>query len=75
LLFRYDPESDTLTMSMAVFKKNSVGTLGRLSLRTLNLLCLLHLKQYDKDGEEYLECNNLTLINLTLKVNLVKGFL
>ncbi len=29
---------------------------------------LLHLRRFDKDGEEWTECNNLTLINLTLKL-------
>ena len=65
---KYDPDTDTVRMSMSVFKERDLRFLGRLSLGILSLFRLVHMRRFEKDGETWIECNNLTLINFTLKV-------
>ena len=42
--------------------------MGKLVLLLLDTFKLIKLDKYTEDNEEYLECNNLTLINFVLKV-------
>ena len=65
---KYDPNSDTIGMSMNVFKESEVKQPGKLVLRAFECLRLIHLRRCEKDGENYVECNNLTLINFALKL-------
>jgi UDP-N-acetylglucosamine--dolichyl-phosphate N-acetylglucosaminephosphotransferase len=65
---KYDPNTDTVSMSMSEFKSSDLRFLGRLALSVLSLFRLVHLRRFVKDGEEWIECNNLTIINFALKL-------
>lgn len=65
---RFDSNSDKVNMSLSVFKEKELKSLGLLSLSVLKTFRLVHLRRFEKDGEAYMECNNLTLINFVLKV-------
>ena len=74
---KYSKETDTVNTSMAVFRKEEMGTLGRLSLTILSTLKLASVREYtvevdsDKDTPtmvDMVECNNLTLINFILRL-------
>ncbi|CAD6198364.1 unnamed protein product [Caenorhabditis auriculariae] len=64
---KFDAESDKLFMSTAVFKKSELKSLGKISLTVFRLAGLLYQREFEKDGETWLEINNLTIINLVLK--------
>ncbi|CAI5453245.1 unnamed protein product [Caenorhabditis angaria] len=64
---KYDGKSDTVSMSKAIFKKSELKSLGKLSLFIFNLVGLLEKREFEKDGEIWIEINNLTIINLVLK--------
>ena len=55
-------------MSMSVFKESDLRWPGGLFLSVASSLGLVHLRQFERDGERWAECNNLTIINLCLKV-------
>lgn len=63
---RYHAQSDTISMLMAEFKLADLSPLGRVSLRILRSIGLLHWLEYEKDGDTWVEVNNLTLLNLCL---------
>ena len=74
---KYSKETDTVNTSMAVFRKEEMGSLGRLSLTILSSLKLASVREYtvevdsDKDTPtmvDMVECNNLTLINFILRL-------
>lgn len=54
-------------MSKTKFKEKDLKVFGRISFQILWKLKLLHVETSIIDGEKFIECNNLTLINLTLK--------
>lgn len=64
---RYNQETDRMTMSYAKFKSNSINPLGSLVLKIFHLFGLVSLKTTQGEDGEYIEHNNLTLINLLLK--------
>jgi len=56
-------------MSMAVFKEEELKVLGDICLRIFSLFGLTRVKRFSGDDEvQMVECNNLTLINLILKM-------
>ena len=56
-------------MSMARFPPSSLTSLGSLALSLLSSLGLVHVRREQGEGQqELIECNNLTLINFTLKL-------
>ena len=65
---RYDPDGDVVGMSFAEFKRRDLRMPGRLALAALHSVGLLRTRTFSRDGEEWVECNNLTLINLVLKL-------
>ena len=65
---KYDPATDTVGMSMSVFKESDLRWPGGLFLGVASSLGLAHLRRFERDGESWAECNNLTVINLALKM-------
>jgi len=65
---KYDPATDTVGMSMSVFKESDLRWPGGLFLGAASSLGLAHLRRFERDGERWAECNNLTVINLALKM-------
>nr|CAD7262371.1 unnamed protein product [Timema shepardi] len=63
---RYNPKTDLLEMSTTVFKVSDLNILGQLCMRVFKVLRLVHLKERTGENKEYIECNNLTLINFVL---------
>lgn len=56
-----------LEISTTKFKKSDLKLLGRLFLTLFRTFRLIDLKEDVGENGEYIECNNLTLINFTLK--------
>lgn len=66
---KYNAETNLREMSCVTFKASAMKPiLGHLAFRIFEVLRLIQVKKFTKDGEEYIECNNLTLINLILRV-------
>ncbi len=65
---KYDPATDKVGMSMSVFKARDLRWPGGLVLKVLSLTRLAHVRNFSKDGEDWIECNNLTVINFALKL-------
>lgn len=65
--FRFNPKTGLLGMSYANFKVKDLNFLGRLSLNMFHLFGLLHVEQQNGENKEYMQINNLTIINLLLK--------
>eukprot|EP00092_Neocalanus_flemingeri_P041983 GFUD01045732.1.p1 GENE.GFUD01045732.1~~GFUD01045732.1.p1 ORF type:complete len:415 (+),score=114.68 GFUD01045732.1:45-1289(+) len=74
---KYSKETDTVCTSLATFKKEEMGKLGKLSLKILSSLQLATVREYtvqmDSDSDtpttvDMVECNNLTLINFILRL-------
>lgn len=57
---KYDPETDTVSNSVTIFKESELGVLGKIMFKILKMLRLVNVRTV-KDG--LIECNNLTLIN------------
>ena len=66
--FRYDADTDTVSMSFAEFKSSQIRTRGRLVLFLFKTFGLIHCETFTKDNEDYMRINNLTLINFCLKI-------
>ncbi|KAF6728885.1 UDP-N-acetylglucosamine--dolichyl-phosphate N-acetylglucosaminephosphotransferase [Oryzias melastigma] len=64
---RLNPETGKLGMSYSKFKQKDLSKLGNLILKVAELLKLLEVRR-GQDGDEFIECNNMTLINLVLKI-------
>jgi len=72
---KYNKETDTVTFSLACFEKQKLSALGNVILRLLTVTRLASIKKVDvkidndcDDTVEMVECNNLTLINLVLRL-------
>ncbi|ELT97140.1 hypothetical protein CAPTEDRAFT_171012 [Capitella teleta] len=65
---RFDPQSDTLRPSMARFKSSEVSLLGRIILRVFSLFRLIELKENEGEDGKFIECTNMTIINLALRI-------
>lgn len=55
-------------MSYSKFKRKDLGQLGQLILRVAEMLWLLDVRRGEEADDEFIECNNMTLINLVLKI-------
>ena len=64
---RYDAKSDKLCMSYARFKAKNLPLLGSLLLRLFEIFGLVEMRREVGEKGEYIECSNLTIINLALK--------
>ncbi|XP_013400232.1 UDP-N-acetylglucosamine--dolichyl-phosphate N-acetylglucosaminephosphotransferase [Lingula anatina] len=65
---RYNASTDQVGMSLSTFKTKELHPLGSLFLKTLSIFGLVHLRSGIGEDGEYSECNNLTIINLMLKI-------
>lgn len=54
-------------MSKTTFKYGNLNILGKLSVTVFRMLYLLEVKEGVGEDNQYMECNNMTLINLVLK--------
>jgi len=63
---KFNPETGLLDISSARFKQTDLGKFGFVVLKFLKTLRLVHLKCNLGEDGEYMECNNMTLINLVL---------
>ena len=54
-------------MSKATFKKTDVNIIGKVVIQTAAALKLLDVKENKGEDGEYIEINNMTLINLLIK--------
>merc|ERR550532_3743592 len=64
---KYNEETDLREMSTVEFKASDLKPLGKLCLYIFSWVGLGPLRRYSKDSEDYIEINNLTIINLTLR--------
>ena len=55
-------------MSLAKEEKSNLSGIAMLLISAMKLLKLAHVIEYIEDGKEYVQFNNLTLINFMLKV-------
>ena len=65
---KYNEETDLREMSTITFKKSQLKTIGKFFLCIFDIFHLGTIRKYEKDNEEYIECNNLTLINVILRL-------
>jgi len=74
---KYNKEMDSVTPSVALFKKDELKYLGKVSLSILTFIRLVSVKEFTVELEndekepktvDMIECNNLTLINLILRI-------
>jgi len=65
---KYDPDTDTVSMSFATFPHSQLRMPGRLILALLRTLRLAQVTETETDGDRLIQCNNLTIINLALMV-------
>ncbi|XP_048043712.1 UDP-N-acetylglucosamine--dolichyl-phosphate N-acetylglucosaminephosphotransferase isoform X2 [Megalobrama amblycephala] len=65
---RLQPDTGKLGMSYSKFKQKDLGKLGQLILKVAEMLWLLDVRRGQEGDDEFIECNNMTLINLVLKV-------
>lgn len=66
---KFDPESGLVGMSMARFKPSEMKPLGNLFLKITRCLGLVHIDPSVGEDGLYMECNNLTILNLVLKLH------
>ena len=65
---RYNEETDLREMSTTQFKASDLNFAGNLVLNLFTGFKLVKCRKYQNDGEEYIEINNLTLINFVLYI-------
>ncbi|KAL2807390.1 UDP-N-acetylglucosamine--dolichyl-phosphate N-acetylglucosaminephosphotransferase [Daubentonia madagascariensis] len=65
---RLNIKTGKLEMSYSKFKTKSLSFLGTFILKVAESLRLVTVRQSENEDGEYTECNNMTLINLLLKV-------
>ncbi|XP_018428200.1 PREDICTED: UDP-N-acetylglucosamine--dolichyl-phosphate N-acetylglucosaminephosphotransferase [Nanorana parkeri] len=63
----FDPQTGKLTMSYSKFKSKDLSGVGAFVVKVAETLCVIDVKRYKSD-EEYMEINNMTLINFVLKL-------
>ena len=56
-------------MSMSRFKPSELKPLGSLCLKLAESLGVVHIKYDVGEDGQYMECNNLTILNLVLKLH------
>ncbi|CAG02872.1 unnamed protein product [Tetraodon nigroviridis] len=64
---RLNPDTDKLGMSYSKFKRKDLSKLGELIMKVAELLKLLEVRRSQEGDDDFIECNNMTLINLVLK--------
>ncbi|KAK0411188.1 hypothetical protein QR680_005536 [Steinernema hermaphroditum] len=64
---KFNPEHNVVGMSFAEFRKTETERLGNLALKLFQAIGLLYREEFEKDGEQWVRINNLTILNLILK--------
>lgn len=65
---RYNADTDRLELSYSRFKKSDISSLGHMVLAVFRALRLVHMREgFGEDGE-YVECSNMTIINIALRI-------
>eukprot|EP00066_Takifugu_rubripes_P006411 XP_003971189.1 PREDICTED: UDP-N-acetylglucosamine--dolichyl-phosphate N-acetylglucosaminephosphotransferase [Takifugu rubripes] len=64
---RLNPDTGNLGMSYSKFKRKDLSKLGELIMQVAELLKLLEVRRSQEGDDDFIECNNMTLINLVLK--------
>ena len=67
-IVRYNPETDKVSMSYSRFKPSDLRFPGGLVLKIFHLCGLCDFRHNVGEDGEYMECSNLTIINLMIKV-------
>ncbi|MGH0171365.1 UNVERIFIED_CONTAM: hypothetical protein FKN15_074426 [Acipenser sinensis] len=65
---RLDPATGKLGMSYSKFKSRDLSKLGELLLKVASALRMVEVRRGLEEDGEFMECNNLTLINFVLKL-------
>ena len=65
---KYNQATNKVEMSLAKEEKSNLSGIAMLLISAMKLLKLAHVIEYIEDGKEYVQFNNLTLINFMLKV-------
>ena len=65
---KYNPATNKVEMSLAKENKSALNGIGKLLINVIRLLRIAHVNEYEEDGQEYVQFNNLTLINFMLKL-------
>ncbi|RXM94028.1 UDP-N-acetylglucosamine--dolichyl-phosphate N-acetylglucosaminephosphotransferase [Acipenser ruthenus] len=65
---RLDPATGKLGMSYSKFKSRDLSKLGELLLKVASALRVVEVRRGLEEDGEFMECNNLTLINFVLKL-------
>uniref|UniRef100_A0A0N4ZPV2 UDP-N-acetylglucosamine--dolichyl-phosphate N-acetylglucosaminephosphotransferase n=1 Tax=Parastrongyloides trichosuri TaxID=131310 RepID=A0A0N4ZPV2_PARTI len=65
---KYDPNSDTLSMSKFTFTDKQTKFLGKFILKLFSIFGLIDLSITKKEDETMYEVNNFTILNLILKI-------
>lgn len=66
--FRVNPDTGLLGMSTSKCKESDINTLGRIVIAVLEPLGLLYVKRTEEKDDRYIEYNNMTIINLAIKI-------
>ncbi|MFH4974193.1 hypothetical protein AB6A40_000902 [Gnathostoma spinigerum] len=64
---KYNSATDKVEMSCVQFKVSDLSSVGKHFVTLSHLFGLLHKRAFKKDHEDWLEINNLTILNLALK--------
>ncbi|XP_077985577.1 UDP-N-acetylglucosamine--dolichyl-phosphate N-acetylglucosaminephosphotransferase-like [Glandiceps talaboti] len=65
---KYDPKTDKLGMSYSRFKKEELKFLGWVALKIFSIFGLVDFREDIGEDGQYMECNNLTIINFVIKL-------
>uniref|UniRef100_W5M809 UDP-N-acetylglucosamine--dolichyl-phosphate N-acetylglucosaminephosphotransferase n=1 Tax=Lepisosteus oculatus TaxID=7918 RepID=W5M809_LEPOC len=65
---RLNPVTGKLEMSYSKFKSKDLSRLGELILKGAEVVWLVEVQRGGDGEDEFIECNNMTLINLVIKV-------
>lgn len=65
---KYNPKTNRVEMSLAKEKLQQLNGIGKVLIKLVKLLRVTYVKEYTENDIEYVEFNNLTLINLVLKL-------
>ncbi|XP_069470483.1 UDP-N-acetylglucosamine--dolichyl-phosphate N-acetylglucosaminephosphotransferase [Ambystoma mexicanum] len=65
---RLSADGDKLGMSYSKFKEKDLSKLGAFILKVAEMLHIVEVRRKLDEDEEYIECNNMTLINFVLKL-------
>ena len=65
---RYNKETDKVEMSLAEANVAELSGIGKIVIKLFKILPIAYVKEYRENGILYVKFNNLTLINLMIKV-------